>query len=80
VDRPRRPDETAAAYAAVLAQLYGDHRLAAAGRTIDEATYAPRTPDPARRAEVDALVAELAAGPVPELEPEPEPVGATSTG
>ena len=77
VGRPRQERETASAYAVVLAQRYGDERLVAAGQTIDDATYAQEPPDPERQAAVDVLLAEVAAGPVPDPVPAVgEPVGA----
>lgn len=71
VDRPRRPDETAAAYARALARRYRDPRLADVGRAIDEATFAPHPPTEEQQAQVDAVLAQVAAAPVPEQEPVP---------
>jgi transglutaminase-like putative cysteine protease len=69
-ERLRAPHETATAYAAALAERYGDARLGAVGRAIDVATFASRPPDGDRQAEVDAILAELTAAPVPDLDRE----------
>jgi transglutaminase-like putative cysteine protease len=61
--RPRAPHETASAYAAALAVRYGDERLEAVGRALDDASYAARPPDGDRRAAVDAILDELAEAP-----------------
>lgn len=74
VDRGRRADETATAYARALAQRYREPGLADVGRIIDEATFAPRPPSGQRQEEADALLVRLASDPVPEQEP--VPVGA----
>ncbi len=76
IGRPRRADETASAYAVVLARHYGDARLVEVGRAIDDATYAPEPPDPVRRAEVEGVLAEVAARPAPDDENERVPAGA----
>jgi transglutaminase-like putative cysteine protease len=78
VGRPRQDHETATAYAVVLAERYGDDRLVAAGQVIDDAIYGWHPQDPARQGAIDAVLAEVAAGPVPDQIPpvaEPEPVG-----
>ena len=69
--RPRRADETADAYARALSLRYREPRLADVGRLIDEATYAPRPPSEPRQQEADALLAQLAAAPVPDEAPAP---------
>ena len=69
VDRERRPDETARAYAAALGWRYGDDRLELVGRAVDDALYAEQQPEPATRAVADAVLDELMAAPVPEREP-----------
>ena len=71
VARARSPGETAEAYAAALADRYGDPRLVEVGRAVDDALYAPQPPTPERWAEADALLAELANRPAPEPEPVP---------
>ncbi|WP_421120883.1 transglutaminaseTgpA domain-containing protein [Aquihabitans daechungensis] len=76
VGRRRGGHETASAYADVLAQRYGDERLVRAGRLIDDATYAQHPPDPVRQAEVDAVLAEVAARPVPDPDDAAVPAGA----
>jgi len=75
VDRPRRADETAAAYARALAERYRDPRLVEVGRVVDDGLYAAQPPDDRARAEADAVVAELLAAPVPEADPVPAGVG-----
>ena len=78
VGRPRQDHETATAYAVVLAERYGDDRLVAAGQVIDDAIYGWHPQDPARQGAIDAVLAEVAAGPVPDPIPpvaESEPVG-----
>ncbi|MGN6692918.1 MAG: transglutaminaseTgpA domain-containing protein [Aquihabitans sp.] len=68
-DRPRRADETATAYARALALRYREPRLDDVGRTIDEATYSSRPPAAERQQDADAVLAQVAAVPVPEQEP-----------
>jgi transglutaminase-like putative cysteine protease len=68
--RPRAPHETASTYAVVLAERYGDDRLVGVGRALDDATFGPGLPDDDRRAEVDAVLTELADGPAPDRERE----------
>lgn len=75
IGRPRLDHETATVYGRVLAEHYGDDRLAAVGRTVDDATYAALPPDSERLADAAAVIAERAAAPLPEREP--EPVGAS---
>ncbi len=65
-DQPRAPSQTAAAHAATLALVAGDPRVVEVGRRIDDALYAPSPPTSDEQAEVDAVLAELAARPVPE--------------
>ncbi|MCB0961695.1 MAG: hypothetical protein KDA98_00025 [Acidimicrobiales bacterium] len=74
VDRPRRLDETAGAYATALAERWADPRLAAVGHALDDALYAPAPPDAARRAACDEVLDELADAEAPA----PDPVGAPS--
>ena len=79
VARPREEHETATAYADELARRYDDPRLAAVGRTIDDATFAAHPPPAERRAEADAVLDALAASPAPEPAEDgadPVPVGA----
>ena len=75
VARPRHPYETASAYGAVLAERYRDDRLAWVGRTLDDATYAADPPDPSVQAQVDGVLADLAAQPAPEATPVLQPSG-----
>lgn len=73
VGLPRSPSQTATAHAIALAARYGDDRLLVVGQVVDDAVYAGRDPDEAARAEVDAVLAELAAADVPEVPPRPVP-------
>ncbi len=83
-DRLRRPGETATAYADALALRYGDERLMAVGRAVDDALYAPDPPTESRRRDVDDTLDALAEATVPDAPPdvrgttsagEPHPVG-----
>ncbi|MEO6988910.1 MAG: transglutaminase domain-containing protein [Aquihabitans sp.] len=68
----RRPGDTAGSYASVVADRYGDPRLVAAGRAVDDALYDMAPPSAEERAVVDAVLAEVtAAGEPPEAEPPP---------
>ena len=64
LDRPRAPHETASSYAAALAERTGDDRLLVVGAALDDALYSPQPPPDAVRAEVDAILAEVAEGPL----------------
>jgi hypothetical protein len=54
----------------VLAERYGDDRLVGVGRALDDATFGPGPADDDRRAEVDAVLTELADRPAPDRERE----------
>lgn len=71
VGRPREEHETATTYAAALARRYEDPRLAAVGRTIDDATFAAQPPPAEQRADADAVLDALDAAPAPEARSEP---------
>ena len=61
------PGDTAGAYDARVADRYGEDRLRAAGRAVDDALYV-RSPSPLpseQRVVIDALLGELAAAEVP---------------
>lgn len=70
---PRGPSQTATAHAAVLAARYRDDRLLLVGQVLDDALYAGSEPTDALRAEVDAVLGELAAADVPEPAAEAQP-------
>ncbi|CAN5442651.1 hypothetical protein BH10ACT1_BH10ACT1_15370 [soil metagenome] len=69
VGRPRSPSETATAYAEVLAVRYREPRLADVGRVIDDALFAPTSPDAGRTADADRLLQELADADPPPADP-----------
>ena len=74
-DRARSPDETAAAYAAALAERYDDPRLVEVGTLLDDALFAADPPGPDRTAWADAVLDDLA-----KAEPRSaEPVAAGAT-
>ena len=72
----RHPGDTAGAYARRVAERYGDDRLEAVGRAVDDGLYAAAPPTAEQRAIIDALLVEVAATDVP---PDPslvaEPIG-----
>ncbi len=61
----RYPGDTAGAYARRVAERYGDDRLVAVGRAVDDGLYAVAPPTAEQRSVIDAMLDEVAAAEVP---------------
>ena len=69
VGRPRAAGETASSYATALGLRYHEPGLAAVGRLIDDALFAPKSPDRDRTDPADAVLERLGAAEVPAAPP-----------